>query len=117
VSLRELEEQICKLPVRDRLTLVSIMIQSLQSSSQGEDWQYLVARPHPWRRQLYVKGGKLPASMVWQDMIANEMSPDQVAENWDLSLPAVDEIIRYCESHQDLLKLEAQEERYRCRYC
>jgi hypothetical protein len=113
MSLQELKEQACKLPVSDRLTLISAIIQSLQDTSQTEDWQYLVARPHPWRKQLYIKGRKLLASTVWQDMIANQMSPEQAAENWDLPLSAIHETIRYCESHQELLKQEADEERYR----
>ncbi|NWF58494.1 MAG: hypothetical protein HXY43_04070 [Fischerella sp.] len=113
MSLQELKEQACKLPVSDRLTLISAIIQSLQDTSQTENWQYLVARPHPWRKQLYIKGRKLLASTVWQDMIANQMSPEEAAENWDLPLSAIHEAIHYCESHQELLKLEADEERYR----
>ena len=99
--------------VSDRLTLVSTIIQSLQDTTQDEDWQYLVTRPHPWRRQLYIKGRKLLASTVWQDALTNEMSPEQAAQNWDLPLAAMYKVIRYCENHQGLLKLEADEERYR----
>jgi hypothetical protein len=113
MSLQELKEQAHKLSVSDRLALISALIQSLQNTVQIEDWQYLVTRPHPWRRQLYIKGRKLLASTVWQDLILNNMSPEQSAENWDLPLPSIYEVIRYCESHQDLLQLEADEERYR----
>jgi uncharacterized protein (DUF433 family) len=113
MSLQELQERIRQLSASDRLTLLSAIIQSLQDTIQDENWQYLVRRPHPWRRQLYIKGRKLLASTVWQDMIANHMSPEQAAENWDLPLPTIYEVIRYCESHQELLKLEADEERYR----
>ncbi|OUC14974.1 MAG: hypothetical protein B0A82_09310 [Alkalinema sp. CACIAM 70d] len=113
MSLQALKEQALQLSVGDRLTLVSAIIQSLQGASQIENWQYLVPRHHPWRTQLYIKGRKLLASTVWQDMAANQMSPEQAAENWDLPLSAIHEVIRYCESHQELLKLEADEERYR----
>ncbi|MCC3435937.1 hypothetical protein [Microcoleus sp. PH2017_05_CCC_O_A] len=41
------------------------------------------------------------------------MSSEQAAENWDLPLCAIYEVIDYCENHQELLKLEADEERYR----
>lgn len=111
--LQTLKEQACTLSVHDRLALISAIVQSLQDASEIEDWQYLVARSHPWRKQLYLKGRKLLASTVWQDMIINQLSPEQVAENWDLPLPAVHEVICYCEQHQELLKLEADEERYR----
>lgn len=113
MSLQDLQEQAFKLPAHERLALITALVQSLQNTVQTENWQYLVARIHPWRNQLYVKGRKLLASTVWQDMITNEMSPQQAAENWDLPLPVIDEVVRYCENHQDLLKLEADEERYR----
>jgi uncharacterized protein (DUF433 family) len=46
-------------------------------------------------------------------MTANQMSPEQAAENWDLPLPAIYEAIHYCQNYQEILKLEADEERYR----
>lgn len=113
MSLQELKEKACQLSVSDRLDLLSAIVRSLQNTPEIENWQYLVARPHAWRKQLYIKGRKLLASTVWQDMNANEMSPEQAAENWDLPLSAIYEAIRYCESHRELLKLEANEERYR----
>ncbi|MBD2302547.1 hypothetical protein [Nostoc sp. FACHB-190] len=113
MSLQELKEQACKLPVSDRLALISAVIQSLQDTPQMDNWQYLVARPHSWRKQLYIKGRKLLASTVWQDMMVNQMSPEEAAENWDLPISAIYEAISYCESHQELLKLESDEERHR----
>ncbi len=111
--LQELKEQAYKLSTRDRLDLIAALIQSLQNQVEVDGLQYLAKRNHPWRKQLYVKGQKLFASTIWQDMIANEMSVEEAADNWDLPLDAIDEIIRYCESHQDLLRLEADEEHYR----
>ncbi|MBW4660211.1 MAG: hypothetical protein KME15_16165 [Drouetiella hepatica Uher 2000/2452] len=113
MSLQELIEQASRLSPVDRLTLVSAIIRSLQTSASDQDWQYLVARPHAWRRQLYIKGRTLLASVVWQDMMTNHMSLEQAAENWDLPISAIEEVIHYCESHQELLKLEADEERHR----
>ncbi|AFY34347.1 hypothetical protein [Calothrix sp. PCC 7507] len=113
MSLQELKEKAYQLSVGDRLALISAVIQSLQNTPPIENWQYLVLRPHPWRRQLYIKGRKLLASTVWQDMTSNQMSPEQAAENWDLPLSAIYEALHYCESHQGLLKLEADEERHR----
>lgn len=80
---------------------------------QSGDWQYLVARPHPWRRQLYVKGRRLKAFDVWMDMRTHQMTPEEAAENWELPPEAIQEILRYCESHRALLALEAAEERRR----
>ncbi len=76
-------------------------------------WQYLESRPHPWRQQLYIKERRLRAFTVWMDLLANDLTPEEVAENKDLPLAAVKEAIEYCETHQDLLKREAEEERRR----
>jgi uncharacterized protein (DUF433 family) len=112
VLLQELKEQSYKLSTNDRLDLIIALIQSLQSSVEIADWQYLEKRSHPWRRQLYIKGRKLLASTIWQDKLSNQMSYEEATENWDLPLDAIYEVIRYCESHQELLKLEADEEQY-----
>jgi hypothetical protein len=113
MSLQELKEQVAQLPPQERLELMSAIIQSLQGGSQVETWQFLVARPHSWRQQLYVKGRKLLASTLWQDMVTNQMTAEQAADNWSLPLAAIHEAIYYCETHQDLLMLEAEEERCR----
>ena len=74
-------------------------------------WQYLEKRPHLWRKQLYFKGKRLKAFDVWMDMMVNKETPEEAAENWDLSLDAVMEAIEYCQTHQELLNQEAEEER------
>ena len=113
MSLQELKEKASQLSVSDRLALLGAIVQSLQSTPEIENWQYLIARPHPWRKQLYIKGRKLLASTICRDMTANQMSPEQAAENWDLPLSAIYEAIDYCQKYQEILKLEADEERYR----
>ena len=111
--LQELKEQAYKLSKSDRLDLIASLVQSLQNQVEIDDWQYLAKRNHPWRKQLYVKGQKLLASTIWQDMIANEMSVEEAADNWNLPLDAIDKVVRYCESYRDLLKLEAEKEAYK----
>jgi uncharacterized protein (DUF433 family) len=111
--LQELKDQAYKLSKGDRLDLIAALVQSLQNQVEVDGWRYLAKRNHPWRKQLYVKGQKLLTSTIWQDMITNGMSVEEAADNWNLPLEAIDEIVRYCESHQDLLRLEADEEHYR----
>jgi len=89
-----------------------LLIPELQPAANDE-CNYLVARPHPWRRQLFVKGRKLRAFTVWMDMQANGMTPKEAADNWDLPLEAIQEIRRYCEAQRALLEMEAEEERRR----
>lgn len=97
----------------EELLLIGIenLLTQPETSLQNADrWHYLVKRPHPWRRQLYIKGRKLLASTIWQDAIANNMTPEEAAENWDLPLTTIQEAIKYCETHQALLNIEAEEE-------
>jgi len=82
---------------------------------ESPPWMYLCERPHPWRRQFYIKGRKLLASTVWYNMLANGFTPEEAAEDRDLPLEAVLEAIRYCEQNEDLLKMEAAEEENRLR--
>jgi uncharacterized protein (DUF433 family) len=72
-------------------------------------WQYLEKRPHPWREQLYIKGKRIKASVIYSDMIVNEMTPQEVADDWELPLAAIEEVIEYCSTHQQILKQEAEE--------
>jgi uncharacterized protein (DUF433 family) len=112
MSLETLKEQAIKLSTHERLALVSAIVQSLQEETQADEtWQFLAPYPQSWRKQLYIKGRKLPASIVWGDMIVNEMTPEESAKDWDLPLEAVQESIRYCETHRELLDLEAEKEK------
>ncbi len=86
-------------------------IDSLESQSSQTEWQHLEQRPHSWRKQLYLKGRRLRASIVWTDMIVNEMTQEEAADNWDLPLEAIKESLEYCQTHQELLKQEALIER------
>jgi hypothetical protein len=87
-----------------RLLMVGIETPNLQK------WIYLVDQAHPWKRQLFVKGRKLPAAAVWSGMLVNKLSRELAAENWDLPVEAIDEIIAYCENNKALLEMEAAEE-------
>jgi uncharacterized protein (DUF433 family) len=76
-------------------------------------WQYLESRPHPWRKQLYIKGRKLRAFTLQANMIANSLAPEEAADNWELPLTAISEVIEYCAQNQELLQQEAEEEKRR----
>jgi hypothetical protein len=44
-------------------------------------------------------------------MLANRRTPEETAENWELPLEAVEEIVRYCETNRNLIGMEADEEK------
>lgn len=62
-------------------------------------WEYLESRPHSWRKQLYLKGKRVKASVIYSDLIVNQETPEEAADNWDLPIAAIQEIIEYCQSH------------------
>jgi hypothetical protein len=80
------------------------------TSSNG-NWKYLVEHSHPWKKQLYVKGRKLPAVSVWIGMETNGLTRAEAAENWDIPIDVVNEIVDYCQNNRDLLRMEADEEK------
>ncbi len=90
--------------------LVRVILPELESPSGR--WTWLTPRMHSWRRQLWVKGRRLLASQVWRDLLANEMTANEAAENWDLPLEAIEEIITYCTDNTELIAAEADEERH-----
>jgi len=73
-------------------------------------WTHLVPIPHPWRKGLYIKGRKLSAATVWTAMMVNSLSREDAADNWNLPVDAIDEIIEYCESNKKLIQRESAEE-------
>ncbi len=87
-----------------------LIIPELEATAPAE-WKWLVERPHSWRRQLWVKGRKLLASTVWLDAQTNQLNSNEVAEEWDLPLEAVEEIFDYCNGNRVLITAEASEER------
>ena len=79
--------------------------------SREPEWKWLTGRAHAWRRQKYLKGRKLAAAVVWRSMLANELSVEEAAEDWDLPADAVREAVAWCEANQELIAAEAAEDR------
>ncbi len=75
-----------------------------------ERYRYLVARPHPWRRQLYLKGRNMTVGQLVATMKANHLSPEEAAQDLDLPLEQVREALTYYDLHRDLVDMELREE-------
>ena len=110
MSLEELKEKAAELSENERLELISELKKSLNNSERAKEWQFLAPRPHKWRKQLYIKNSRLPAFAIWSDLIVNEMTVEEAAENWDLPMAAIQEALLYCELNKELLAFEADEE-------
>src|SRR5437660_5073555 len=80
------------------------------TADQGARWQYLIARPHRWRRQLSLKGRNLTVGQFVSTLRANRMTPEQAGDRLDLPLAATYEALTYYAENRGLIDLEASEE-------
>lgn len=94
--LRRLEEKIDRVEMRE---------------SAVDPWYYLVRRPHPWRKQLYVKGRNMTARQLVGSMRANQLDEEAAAADYRLPVAAVHEAVCYVENNRELLETEAEIER------
>ncbi|MCI0640371.1 MAG: hypothetical protein L0Y72_22550 [Gemmataceae bacterium] len=71
----------------------------------------LERRPDSNYKQLFVKGRKLRAEVLYRHTVGLEpRTPEQVAKDFDLPLETVLEAIRYCVENEDLLRQERDRE-------
>ncbi len=75
-----------------------------------EGYRYLVARPHPWRRQLCLKGRNMTVGQLVATMKANDLSPEEAAQDMELPLEQVREALAYYDLHRDLVDMELREQ-------
>jgi uncharacterized protein (DUF433 family) len=77
-------------------------------------YQYLEPRPHSHYRQLWVKGRHIRAEVLYRYTVGTEpRPPEEVAQDYDLPLEAVQEAIDYSIRNEELL--EAERAREACR--
>jgi uncharacterized protein (DUF433 family) len=81
-----------------------------QQQNADRVYQYLVVRPHPWRRQLYLKGRNMTVGQLVSTIQANHLTPEEAAEDLGLPIEQVQEALVYYESHRDLIEAETREE-------
>jgi len=74
------------------------------------NYQYLIDRPHPWKKQLFLKGRNMSVGQLISTMAANSLSPEATAEDLELPLEQVQEALVYYQTHKTLIDLEAREE-------
>lgn len=82
-----------------------------QPQSEHAEYAYLEARPHKWRRQLYLCGRNMTVGQLIATMNANKMSPEEAAENICLPLAQVHEALAYYAANSDLVDSELREEK------
>lgn len=73
------------------------------------EWEWLVQRPHAWRRQLWVKGRRLAAGDLARTIEIEDWAPERAATEFDLPLEAILEAQRYLAANRDLVLAEERE--------
>lgn len=75
------------------------------------DYQYLEARPRSNYRQLWVKGRHMRAEVLYRLTVGpHPQSPKEIAQDFDLSVVAVEEAVDYCQQNRGLLDAERARE-------
>ena len=73
-------------------------------------YQFLEQRTGSNYRQLFVRGRRIRAEILYRATIGPEpRTPEEVAEDFEVPLEAVHEAIHYCLHHEDMLRQEREE--------
>src|ERR1700683_2161401 len=68
-------------------------------------YQHLERRPGSNYKQLFVKGRRIRAEVLYRQTVGLEpRTPQQVAEDYELPLEAIQEAIHYCLHNTDVLQ-------------
>jgi uncharacterized protein (DUF433 family) len=79
--------------------------------TNSNNYQHLERRPGSNYKQLFIKGRRIRAEVLYRQTIGIEpRTPEQVAEDYELPLEAVKEAIDYCIHNEPLLRQERDEE-------
>lgn len=76
-------------------------------------YQYLTARPHPWKKQLFLKGRNMTVGQLISTLKANNLTDEEAAEDLELPVEQVREARTYYQTHKTLVDMEAREEEAR----
>jgi uncharacterized protein (DUF433 family) len=107
-EIQQLQSQLA-----EALSRIQHLEEGLKTATESSRWQYLIARPHRWRRQLNVKGRNMTVGQLVSTVRANRYTPEQASEELELPLGAIYEALTYYAEQRELIELEASEERRR----
>jgi uncharacterized protein (DUF433 family) len=79
------------------------------ANMSAQTWQYLVPNPKSAYKQLFIKGTRIRAEVIYGAAVDTPMTPEEVAQDYGLPVEAVREAIAYCEASP----LEVEQDRRR----
>jgi len=82
------------------------------STPAPHPWKYLEPRPGSFYRQLFVKGKRIRARVLYGWTLCEDpkLTPEEVAAEFDVPVEAVREAIAYCESNPPELEQDYRRE-------
>lgn len=86
-------------------------LEQAMNDAMDDNWTWLVARPHAWRRQLWIKGRRLTAGDLARTLEIEGWDAERGAEEFELPVEAIEEAQRYLEAKRDLVLAEERENR------
>ncbi len=80
--------------------------------STSTTWQYLAANPNSCYKQLFVKGTRIRARVLYGMLMSADepMTPEEIAAEFNLPLQAVQEAIAYCRANPPEIAQDLQRE-------
>src|SRR3712207_2024186 len=79
--------------------------------SEQKQYHFLEPRPCSNYRQLFVKGRRIRAEDLYRQTVGEDpRTPEQVAEDYEVPLEAVQESVDYCIHNEALLRREREED-------
>ena len=79
--------------------------------SGPNEYQYLEPRPCSNYRQLFTKGRKIRAEVLYRQTVGiDPRTPEEVAEDYELPLEMILECIHYCQHNEPLLREDRDRE-------
>lgn len=82
----------------------------LTRAMRGDNYEFLIQRPHQWRRQPTFKGRRLTVGQFVHQMHVNGWTPEQAAQEFDLPEQAAYEALAYADRHRALIEMETAED-------
>ncbi len=93
-----------------RSVATGLVLPGVNEAMGDESWTWLIAQPHPWRKQLWIKGRQMTVGQLVGHLSGNGWSADETARQFSLPVEAVLEAQRYVAANRVLVDAEAIEE-------
>lgn len=79
--------------------------------NQTNHYQHLERRPGSNYKQLFVKGRRIRAEVLYRQTIGEDpRTPEEVAEDYDLPVEVIREVVDYCLHNEDVLREDRERE-------